>query len=195
MTGWSAGERKALSEIYDQFASFVYGLALRVLSASARRQRRTSPQDVFVATCGGAGASGVPTGDRAAHTSLGAPSPTAGPSITSARRRRAAVAIKDAARPAGTTPDVEEMARRAPVTAERVRSALGDASRRPTARHPPRVLRQARPPGGGGARHPRGDGEAPAAPGPAPHRRRARDRVPWEERVQPMSTGRSDARR
>ena len=41
-----AGEEGALNEIYDQFASFVYGLALRVIG-DARAAEDVS-QDVFV---------------------------------------------------------------------------------------------------------------------------------------------------
>ena len=113
-----AGEEGALDEIYDQFSSFVYGLALRVIG-DARAAEDVS-QDVFVTVWERPDAFDPERGSL--RTWLG--TLTHRRSVDhvrreEARRRRA---IKDAARP-DTTPDVEEMAM-ALVTAERVRSAL-----------------------------------------------------------------------
>jgi RNA polymerase sigma-70 factor (ECF subfamily) len=112
------GEEGALDEIYDQFSSFVYGLALRVIG-DARAAEDVS-QDVFVTVWERPDAFDPERGSL--RTWLG--TLTHRRSVDhvrreEARRRRA---IKDAARP-DTTPDVEEMAM-ALVTAERVRSAL-----------------------------------------------------------------------
>ncbi len=113
-----AGEDAALSEIYDQYASFVYGLALRVLG-DARAAEDVS-QDVFVSVWERPGAFDPDRGSL--RTWLGTLAHRRSVDHVrreEARRRRA---IKDAARPE-TTPDVEEMAI-ALVTAERVRDAL-----------------------------------------------------------------------
>jgi len=113
-----AGEEGALNEIYDQFASFVYGLALRVIG-DARAAEDVS-QDVFVTFWERPDEFDPDRGSL--RTWLGTLAHRRAVDHVrreEARRRRA---IKDAARPA-TTPDVEEMAI-ALVTAERVRSAL-----------------------------------------------------------------------
>ena len=113
-----AGEEGALNEIYDQFASFVYGLAVRVIG-DARAAEDVS-QDVFVTVWERPDAFDPERGSL--RTWLGTLAHRRAVDHVrreEARRRRA---IKDAARPE-TTPDVEEMAM-ALVTAERVRSAL-----------------------------------------------------------------------
>ena len=113
-----AGEEGALNEIYDQFSSFVYGLALRVIG-DARAAEDVS-QDVFVTVWDRPGAFDPDRGSL--PTWLGTLAHRRDVDHVrrgEARRRRA---IKDAARPV-STPDVEEMAL-ALVTAERVRAAL-----------------------------------------------------------------------
>lgn len=113
-----AGEEGALNEIYDQFSSFVYGLALRVIG-DARAAEDVS-QDVFVSVWERPDAFDPHRGSL--RTWLGTLAHRRAVDHVrreEARRRRA---IKDAARPV-STPDVEEMAL-ALVTAERVRSAL-----------------------------------------------------------------------
>lgn len=113
-----AGEEGALNEIYDQFSSFVYGLALRVIG-DARAAEDVS-QDVFVTVWERPAAFDPDRGSL--RTWLGTLAHRRAVDHVrreEARRRRA---IKDAARPV-STPDVEEMAL-ALVTAERVRSAL-----------------------------------------------------------------------
>ena len=113
-----AGEEGALNEIYDQFSSFVHGLALRVIG-DARAAEDVS-QDVFVSVWERPDAFDPHRGSL--RTWLGTLAHRRAVDHVrreEARRRRA---IKDAARPV-STPDVEEMAL-ALVTAERVRSAL-----------------------------------------------------------------------
>jgi RNA polymerase sigma-70 factor (ECF subfamily) len=113
-----AGEEGALNEIYDQFSSFVYGLAMRVIG-DARAAEDVS-QDVFVTVWERPAAFEPDRGSL--RTWLGTLAHRRAVDHVrreEARRRRA---IKDAARPV-STPDVEEMAL-ALVTAERVRSAL-----------------------------------------------------------------------
>ncbi|HYV60253.1 MAG TPA: sigma-70 family RNA polymerase sigma factor [Acidimicrobiia bacterium] len=113
-----AGDEGALNEIYDQFSSFVYGLALRVIG-DARAAEDVS-QDVFVTVWERPGAFDPDRGSL--RTWLGTLAHRRAVDHVrreEARRRRA---IKEGARPQ-TTPDVEEMAM-ALVTAERVRSAL-----------------------------------------------------------------------
>ena len=113
-----AGDEGALNEIYDQFSSFVYGLALRVIG-DARAAEDVS-QDVFVTVWERPDAFDPDRGSL--RTWLGTLAHRRAVDHVrreEARRRRG---IKDAARPE-TTPDVEEMAM-ALVTAERVRSAL-----------------------------------------------------------------------
>jgi RNA polymerase sigma-70 factor (ECF subfamily) len=118
-----AGEEGALNEIYEQFSSFVYGLALRVIG-DARAAEDVS-QDVFVTVWERPAAFDPDRGSL--RTWLGTLAHRRAVDHVrreearrdEARKRRA---IKDVARPE-TTPDVEEMAM-ALVTAERVRSAL-----------------------------------------------------------------------
>ena len=113
-----AGEERALNEIYDQYSSFVYGLALRVIG-DARAAEDVS-QDVFVTVWERPSAFDPDRGSL--RTWLGTLAHRRAVDHVrreEARRRRA---IKDAARRV-STPDVEEMAL-ALVTAERVRSAL-----------------------------------------------------------------------
>lgn len=113
-----AGDDTALREVYDQFASFVYGLALRVIRDT--RAAEDVSQDVFVAFWERPGAFDPERGSL--RTWLG--------TIThrravdhvrreEARRRRAE---REASR-AVAAPDVEELAT-ALVTAERVRATL-----------------------------------------------------------------------
>jgi RNA polymerase sigma factor (sigma-70 family) len=113
-----AGEEAALTEIYDQFASFVYGLALRVIGDA--RAAEDVVQDVFVGVWERPDAFDPDRGSL--RTWLGTLAHRRAVDHVrreEARRRRA---IKEASR-SDTTPDVEEMAM-ALVTAERVRSAL-----------------------------------------------------------------------
>jgi RNA polymerase sigma factor (sigma-70 family) len=113
-----AGEEAALNEIYDQFASFVYGLALRVIGDA--RAAEDVAQDVFVSVWERPGAFDPDRGSL--RTWLGTLAHRRAVDHVrreEARRRRA---IKEASR-SETTPDVEEMAM-ALVTAERVRAAL-----------------------------------------------------------------------
>ena len=113
-----AGDEGALNEIYDQFSSFVYGLAVRVIG-DARAAEDVS-QDVFVTVWERPDAFDPDRGSL--RTWLGTLAHRRAVDHVrreEARRRRS---IKDAARPE-TTPDVEEMAM-ALVTAERVRAAL-----------------------------------------------------------------------
>ena len=113
-----SGDEHALGEIYDQYASFVYGLALRVIGDP--RAAEDVSQDVFV------GLWERPTAfdpDRGSlRTWLGTLAHRRAVDYVrreEARRRRAE---RDAAR-AVTAPDVEELAT-ALVAAERVRAAL-----------------------------------------------------------------------
>jgi RNA polymerase sigma factor (sigma-70 family) len=113
-----AGEEAALTEIYDQFASFVYGLALGVIGDT--RAAEDVVQDVFVGIWERPDAFDPDRGSL--RTWLGTLSHRRAVDHVrreEARRRRA---VKEASR-SQTTPDVEEMAM-ALVTAERVRAAL-----------------------------------------------------------------------
>jgi RNA polymerase sigma factor (sigma-70 family) len=113
-----AGEEVALNEIYDQFASFVYGLALRVIGDA--RAAEDVAQDVFVCIWERPDAFDPDRGSL--RTWLGTLAHRRAVDHVrreEARRRRA---IREASR-SETTPDVEEMAM-ALVTAERVRAAL-----------------------------------------------------------------------
>lgn len=113
-----AGEEGALNEIYEQFSSFVYGLALRVIGDG--RAAEDVSQDVFVSVWERPAAFDPDRGSL--RTWLGTLAHRRAVDHVrreEARRRRA---IKDASRPQ-STPDVEEMAM-ALVTAERVRDAL-----------------------------------------------------------------------
>lgn len=113
-----AGDDAALSEIYHQFASFVYGLALRVIG-DARAAEDVS-QDVFLSIWQRPDAFDPDRGSL--RTWLGTLAHRRAVDHVrreEARRRRAE---REASRTV-STPDVEEMAT-ALVTAERVRAAL-----------------------------------------------------------------------
>jgi RNA polymerase sigma factor (sigma-70 family) len=113
-----ARDDTALTEVYDQFASFVYGLALRVIG-DARAAEDVS-QDVFVCIWQRPEAFDPQRGSL--RTWLGTLTHRRAVDYVrreEARRRRAE---REASR-AVTTPDVEEMAT-ALVAAERVRAAL-----------------------------------------------------------------------
>jgi RNA polymerase sigma-70 factor (ECF subfamily) len=113
-----AGDDRALHEVYDQYASFVYGLALRVIG-DARASEDVS-QDVFVTFWERPTAFDPARGNL--RTWLGMVTHRRAVDHIRrevARRRRAE---RDAAR-AVSMPDVEEMAT-ALLTAERVRAAL-----------------------------------------------------------------------
>ena len=113
-----SGDEHALGEVYDQFASFVYGLAFRVIG-DARAAEDVS-QDVFVGFWQRPGAFDPERGTL--RTWLGTLTHRRAVDYVrreEARRKRAEL---DASR-ASTTPDVEEMAT-ALVAAERVRAAL-----------------------------------------------------------------------
>ena len=110
--------RRRCAEVYDQYSSFVYGLALRVIG-DARAAEDVS-QDVFVGLWERPAAFDPDRGSL--RTWLGTLTHRRAVDYVrreEARRRRAE---RDAAR-AVTAPDVEEMAT-ALVTAERVRAAL-----------------------------------------------------------------------
>jgi RNA polymerase sigma-70 factor (ECF subfamily) len=114
-----AGDESALGEIYDQYSSFVYGLALRVIG-DARAAEDVS-QDVFLFVWERPGAFDPDRGSL--RTWLGTLTHRRSVDYVrreEARRRRAQ---RDAARRANQIPDVEEMAT-ALVTAETVRNAL-----------------------------------------------------------------------
>ena len=125
-SGWERGVRErmivgddaALGEIYDQYASFVYGLALRVIGDV--RAAEDVCQDVFVGLWERPAVYDPERGSL--RTWLGTLSHRRAVDYVrreEARRRRAE---RDAAR-AVSTPDVEEQAA-AMVTAERVRAAV-----------------------------------------------------------------------
>ncbi|HEY7107422.1 MAG TPA: sigma-70 family RNA polymerase sigma factor [Acidimicrobiia bacterium] len=112
------GDDGALGEVYDQYASFVYGLALRVIGDA--RAAEDVCQDVFVGLWERPGAYDPARGSL--RTWLGTLAHRRAVDYVrreEARRRRAE---RDAAR-AVSMPDVEEMAT-AMVTAERVRAAV-----------------------------------------------------------------------
>jgi len=113
-----AGDDTALRDVYDQYASFVYGLAARVIG-DARAAEDVS-QDVFLALWERPAAFDPDRGSL--RTFLGTVAHRRAVDYVrreEARRRRA---LREAGQ-APTTPDVEEMAT-AILTAERVRAAL-----------------------------------------------------------------------
>ena len=113
-----AGEDAALGECYDQYSSFVYGLALRVIGDVRAAEDVT--QDVFLCLWERPHAFDPDRG--ALRTWLGTLAHRRAVDHVrreEARRRRA---LRDAAQ-ASVTPDVEEMAF-ALLAAERVRAAL-----------------------------------------------------------------------
>ncbi len=91
-----AGDDRALNEVYDQFASFVYGLALRVIGDT--RAAEDVSQDVFVSRLGAA--RGVRPGTRVACARGSERSRTGVPSTTCDAKRRAG-AVPSATRHAG----------------------------------------------------------------------------------------------
>jgi RNA polymerase sigma-70 factor (ECF subfamily) len=114
----ASGDESALSEVYDQYASFVYGLALRVIGDP--RAAEDVSQDVFVAVWERPEAFDPERGSL--RTWLGTLAHRRAVDYVrreEARRRRTE---RDASRRA-SVPDVEEIAV-ALVTAERVREAL-----------------------------------------------------------------------
>ena len=114
----AAGDESALNEVYDQYASFVYGLALRVIGD--RRAAEDVSQDVFIALWERPATFDPSRGSL--RTWLGTLAHRRSVDYVrreEARRRRA----ERAASRADVPPDVEEMAT-ALVTAERVRAAL-----------------------------------------------------------------------
>jgi len=113
-----AGDDTALREVYDQYASFVYGLAARVIGDT--RAAEDVSQDVFLAFWERPAAFDPERGSL--RTWLGTLTHRRSVDYVrreEARRRRAA---REASR-AVATPDVEEMAT-ALLAAERVRAAL-----------------------------------------------------------------------
>jgi len=113
-----AGDDTALREVYDQYSSFVYGLAVRVIGD--QRAAEDVSQDVFVAFWERPDAFDPARGSL--RTWLGTLTHRRAVDHVrreEARRRRAE---REASR-AVTEPDVEEMAT-ALLTAERVRAAL-----------------------------------------------------------------------
>jgi RNA polymerase sigma-70 factor (ECF subfamily) len=113
-----AGDDTGLREVYDQYASFVYGLAVRVIGDP--RAAEDVSQDVFIAFWERPGAFDPDRGSL--RTWLGTLTHRRSVDYVrreEARRRRA---TREASR-AVPTPDVEEMAT-ALLTAERVRAAL-----------------------------------------------------------------------
>jgi RNA polymerase sigma-70 factor, ECF subfamily len=114
----ASGDESALTEVYDQYASFVYGLALRVIGDP--RAAEDVSQDVFVAVWERPDAFDPERGSL--RTWLGTLAHRRAVDYVrreEARRRRTE---RDASRRA-SVPDVEEIAV-ALVTAERVREAL-----------------------------------------------------------------------
>ena len=113
-----ARDDTALTEIYDQYASFVYGLALRVIG-DARAAEDVS-QDVFVGIWQRPEAFDPRRGSL--RTWLGTLTHRRAVDYVRREESRRRRAEREASR-AVTTPDVEEMAT-ALVAAERVRAAL-----------------------------------------------------------------------
>jgi RNA polymerase sigma factor (sigma-70 family) len=114
-----AGDEAALGEVYDQYASFVYGLALRVIGE--QRGAEDVSQEVFVFVWERPEVFDSERGSL--RTWLGTLAHRRAVDYVrreEARRRRS---VRDAACRV-TVPDVEELAT-ALVTAERVRAALG----------------------------------------------------------------------
>ena len=115
----AAREEGALGEVYDQYASFVFGLALRVIGE--QRGAEDVSQEVFVSVWERPEA--FDPGRGSLRTWLGTLAHRRAVDYVrreEARRRRT---MRDAACRVTPAPDVEEMAT-ALVTAERVRAAL-----------------------------------------------------------------------
>jgi RNA polymerase sigma-70 factor (ECF subfamily) len=114
----TAGDDTALGEVYDQYASFVYGLAVRVIGDT--RAAEDVSQDVFVSFW--ERPAGFDPARGSLRTWLGTLTHRRAVDHVrreEARRRR----TERAARRTVAAPDVEEMAT-ALLTAERVRAAL-----------------------------------------------------------------------
>ena len=111
-------DEAALGEVYDQFASFVYGIAVRVIGDA--RAAEDVAQDVFLKLWE-APAGFEPT-RGSLRTWLGTLAHRRAVDYVRREEAKRRTALRDASRPA-VAPDVEEMAM-ALVTAERVRSAL-----------------------------------------------------------------------
>ena len=162
-----AGDHRALGEVYDQFSSFVYGLALRVIGDP--RAAEDVSQDVFVWIWERPDAFDPDRGSL--RTWLGTLTHRRSVDYVrreEARRRRTE---RDAAL-APSAPDVGEMAAALRHRRARARRARR-AARRAAPGHRPRVLRRDDlPRGRRGARHPRGHGEVAAAARAAQDRRR-----------------------
>jgi len=115
----AAGEEQALTEVYEQYSSFVYGLALRVIGDP--RAAEDIAQDVFLFVWERPEAFDPARGSlRTWLGTLGHRRPVDYVRREEARRRRTQ---REAGRRAAAIPDVAEMAT-ALVAAERVRAAL-----------------------------------------------------------------------
>ena len=114
------GDDGALSEVYDQYASFVYGLALRVIGdPSAARGRQPGRVRRLLGTAHRVRSLAGQLADLAGHAR-----PPARRRPRATRGVRRSRAERDGGL-AVSVPDVEEMAT-ALLTAERVRVALGE---------------------------------------------------------------------
>jgi RNA polymerase sigma factor (sigma-70 family) len=113
-----AGDEDALGEVYDQFASFVYGIAFRVIGDA--RAAEDVAQDVFMKLW--EQPIGFEPRRGSLRTWLGTLAHRRAVDCVRREEAKRRTAARDATRSA-VAPDVEEMAM-ALVTAERVRSAL-----------------------------------------------------------------------
>jgi RNA polymerase sigma-70 factor (ECF subfamily) len=113
-----AHDEQALGEVYDQFSSFVFGIAFRVIGDA--RAAEDIAQDVFLKLweC----PDGFDPARGALRTWLGTLAHRRAVDHVRREEAKRRTAIRDASRPT-TVPDVDEMAM-ALVTAERVRAAL-----------------------------------------------------------------------
>ena len=113
-----ARDDAALGEVYDQFSSFVYGIAYRVIGDA--RAAEDVAQDVFLKLWESPGGFEPTRGSM--RTWLGTLAHRRAVDHVRREEAKRRTAIRDAAR-SPVAPDVEEMAM-ALVTAERVRAAL-----------------------------------------------------------------------
>ena len=113
-----AREESALGEVYDQFSSFVYGIAFRVIGDA--RAAEDVVQDVFLKLWESPG--GFDPARGSLRTWLGTLAHRRAVDHVRREEAKRRTAHRDAAR-SPVAPDVEEMAI-ALVTAERVRAAL-----------------------------------------------------------------------
>jgi RNA polymerase sigma-70 factor (ECF subfamily) len=111
-------DEAALGEVYDQFSSFVYGIAFRVIGDA--RAAEDVAQDVFLKLWESPG--GFDPGRGSLRTWLGTLAHRRAVDHVRREEAKRRTAQRDAAR-SPVAPDVEEMAM-ALVTAERVRAAL-----------------------------------------------------------------------